>query len=93
MHEGHFGWGGRAIWLRQDGVDGRSVLHAKSASPNGWKLRNVSAIMFNETGGFRERFEAKSATLEDGRWKLANGWRIQSAIGLVYTCPSPRDRT
>ena len=83
-YSGPFGGGGRSIWLRQDGLDGQSVLHAKSASPNGWKLRNVSAVIFNETGGFRERFEAKTATLEDGRWRLNNGWLIQSGMAPQF---------
>ncbi|WP_436641355.1 LPS export ABC transporter permease LptG [Microbaculum sp. FT89] len=79
-YSGPFGWGGRAIWLRQDGVDGQSVLHARSASPNGWKLRRVTAIIFDQNGAFRERFEAKSAILEDGRWRLNNGWLIQPGL-------------
>jgi lipopolysaccharide export system permease protein len=83
-YSGPFGWGGRAIWLRQDGLDGQSVLHAKSASPNGWKLRGVTAIMFDEDGGFRERFEAKSAVLEDERWRLNNGWLIQPGLPPQY---------
>ncbi len=83
-YSGPLAYGGRAVWLRQDGVDGQSVLHAKSAAPNGWRLRSVTAIVFNEDGGFRERFEAKSAILEDGRWRLNNGWLIQPGMAPQF---------
>jgi lipopolysaccharide export system permease protein len=83
-YSGPFGWGGRSIWLRQDGLDGQSVLHAKSASPNGWKLRGVTAIVFDESGSFRERFESKTAVLEDGRWRMSNGWLIQPGMPPQY---------
>ncbi len=75
-----FGFAGKAIWLRQDGVDGQSVLHARTASRDGQRLRGVTAIVFDENGEFRERFEAKSAVMEEGRWRLINGWLIQADL-------------
>jgi len=79
-----FGFAGQAIWLRQDGVDGPSVLNAKVASANGQRLRTVTAIVFDENGEFRERFEARSAVLEDGRWRLNNGWLIQPGMAPYF---------
>lgn len=75
-----FGWAGRSIWLRQDGIDGQSVIHANSVSSNGLRLRGVTAIVFGDNGEFRERIEARSAVLEDGRWRLNNGWLIQPGL-------------
>lgn len=72
-----FGWTGKAVWLRQDGVDGPSILHAKAARSNGNRLKGVTAIVFDKKGEFQERVEARSARLEDGRWRLNNGWLIQ----------------
>lgn len=79
-YSGPFGWGGRSVWLRQDSVDGPSIIHAKSASPNGWKLRGVTAIVYNKDGAFQERFEARSAILENGRWRMTNGWLVQPRL-------------
>ncbi|MEJ8573365.1 LPS export ABC transporter permease LptG [Microbaculum marinum] len=75
-----FGFAGQSIWLRQDGVDGPSVLHANAASGDGQRLRSVTAIMFDGNGEFRERFEARSARLENGNWRLTNGWLIQPGM-------------
>jgi lipopolysaccharide export system permease protein len=79
-----FMWGGRSIWLRQDGVDGPSILHASGVTQQGERLRYVTALIFDEDGGFRERFEARAATLEDGRWRLNNGWLIRPGMPPEY---------
>lgn len=66
------------LWLRQDGVDGPSVLHAKAAANDGQSLNGVTAILYNEDLVFRQRIEAESAQLEQGRWRLENAWVISS---------------
>ncbi|TCT11372.1 lipopolysaccharide export system permease protein [Tepidamorphus gemmatus] len=72
-----FGGAGVSLWLRQDGVDGQSVLRARRASADGLKLRHVTAIVFDSNGGFAERVEARNAVLEEGRWRLNAAWLIQ----------------
>lgn len=62
--------GDAGSWLRQDGLDGQSVLTAARAGRNGLELRGVTAFIFDDTGRFKERVDADSATLLDGYWKL-----------------------
>ncbi len=60
----------RESWLRQDGVDGESILHARQSLDQGRRLFDVTLQTFNEDGGFRQRIEAKKAILVDNRWRL-----------------------
>ncbi len=64
----------RSVWLRQNGTDGPSVLHARSSFASGLRLRGVTAVVYDSDFTFRERIEATLARLEDGRWQLANAW-------------------
>jgi lipopolysaccharide export system permease protein len=65
--------GDAGSWLRQDGLDGQSVLTAGRAARNGLELRTVTAFIFDDAGHFKERLDAEKATLLDGYWKLENG--------------------
>lgn len=64
-------------WLRQDGLDGETILRAQQSLDQGLRLFGVTVFTFNDDGTFRERIEAKSAELADGAWNL------QDAV--VYT--------
>lgn len=66
-------------WLRQDGADGPSVIHARLASNYGLDLTGVSAFHYDEDGDLFERIEAKTAALKDGRWEFRDAW--VSAVG------------
>ena len=57
-------------WLRQDGLDGETILRARQSLDQGLRLFGVTVFTFNKDGGFRERIEAARATLDDGAWKL-----------------------
>ena len=57
-------------WLRQDGVDGQSVMHANLVSNRGLSLSGVSVWHYNKDKNFFERIEAKSADLKKGFWVL-----------------------
>lgn len=57
-------------WLRQDGLDGETILRARQSLDQGLRLFGVTVFTFNEQGAFHERIEAARATLEDGAWKL-----------------------
>lgn len=61
------------IWLRQDGVDGESVLHAKQILDNGEQLLGVTVFTFDRKGSFVERIEANKAVLADQSWHLSEG--------------------
>jgi len=64
--------GGSGRWLRQDGVDGSSVLSAKTAADQGQSLGTVEVVQFDRRGQFVEYVTADSAQLHDGFWQLGN---------------------
>ncbi|MCG8558235.1 MAG: LPS export ABC transporter permease LptG [Hyphomicrobiales bacterium] len=66
-------------WLRQDGADGQSVIHAQLTANQGLSLTGVSVIQFDKSGDFFERIEAETAELKSGRWELQKVW--VSAVG------------
>jgi lipopolysaccharide export system permease protein len=60
---------GERSWLRQDGADGQSVLHAKAVAKQGLELTSVIAFLFDQRGQFVERVDADKAILHDGYWE------------------------
>jgi lipopolysaccharide export system permease protein len=59
-------------WLRQDGRDGQSVMHASAVSNRGLSLSGVSVWQYGKNGEFYERIEAKTAELKRGYWLLTD---------------------
>jgi lipopolysaccharide export system permease protein len=66
------GKGGAGTWLRQDGLDGQSILNAGSARRRGTELTAVTAFVYDKTGTFNERVDAEQANLSEGFWILKN---------------------
>lgn len=64
--------GSSGSWLRQDGLDGQSVLNARSASKGGTVLSGVSAFAFDQDGRFAEKIDGKTAELYDGYWLITD---------------------
>jgi lipopolysaccharide export system permease protein len=58
------------IWVRQQSVDGQSILNAKASTEGGRRLTGVKIYAFDRNGRFVERVEARSAWLEPGNWVL-----------------------
>ena len=58
------------IWLRQDGAEGESVLHAKQILDGGERLFGVTLFTFDREGSFTRRIEAAEARLADRAWQL-----------------------
>jgi lipopolysaccharide export system permease protein len=61
---------GEGSWLRQDGVDGQSVMSAKAIANQGLSLVGVTVFQFDAQGRFVERIDADRANLADGYWEL-----------------------
>lgn len=61
-------------WLRQDSVDGPSIISAGLAADRGLSLIDVSAIQFDKSHRFLEHVDAGKATLRDGFWELEDAW-------------------
>ncbi len=57
-------------WMRQDGLDGETILRARQSLDQGLRLFGVTIFTFNKDGSFRERIEAERASLHDGAWNL-----------------------
>jgi lipopolysaccharide export system permease protein len=77
---------GRGFWVRQRSEDGQSVINAKSSRQQGIELGGVSVFRFDAAGHFRDRIEAKSATLESGYWRLE-----EARFYAPGTAPSDRE--
>ncbi len=61
---------GAGYWLRQRSEEGQTVINARSSRQQGIQLGGVSMFRFDPAGRFRDRIEARSATLEGGYWRL-----------------------
>jgi lipopolysaccharide export system permease protein len=70
---------GKDLWLRQNGTDGQSIIRAASSLDGGKRLAQVTFISFEPSGAFRERAEAREATLHEGYWELREA-RVMSAL-------------
>jgi len=70
---------GAGAWLREDGSDGPSVIHANAALRQGLELKGVTVFQYDREHRLIERVEAKMAVLKDGRWELDDAW--VSAVG------------
>jgi lipopolysaccharide export system permease protein len=66
-------------WLREDGADGPSVVHALRVSNQGLQLTGVTVFQYEPNQSVAERIEARKAILKDGRWELQDAW--VSAVG------------
>ncbi len=73
-----FSASGENAWLRQDGADGQTIIHARSSSGQGTVLANVTVYVFDQGGGFSERIEANRAVLKENYWELENAWIISA---------------
>ncbi|MHC5653243.1 LPS export ABC transporter permease LptG [Stappia sp. ICDLI1TA098] len=75
------------IWLRQDGADGESVVHAKQILDNGERLLGVTIFTFDRNGSFAERIEAHEARFSDRSWKLSQA-TVYTTTGDPQTYPT-----
>lgn len=58
------------LWVRQRSTAGEAIVNARATTDQGIKLSGVSIFTFDAEGRYRDRIEAKSATLQPGRWQL-----------------------
>jgi lipopolysaccharide export system permease protein len=58
------------LWLRQADPAGQSVVHAQQISAAGTELRDVIIFLYHGNDKFVGRLDAKTASLEEGRWEL-----------------------
>jgi lipopolysaccharide export system permease protein len=61
---------GGGFWLRQRSEEGQAIINATSSRQQGVELGGVTIFRFDASDHFRDRIEARSATLEHGYWRL-----------------------
>ncbi len=57
-------------WFRQGGQVGTSIMRARGADIAELRLSDVTAFVFDASGGFREKIKARTATFRQGQWTL-----------------------
>jgi lipopolysaccharide export system permease protein len=72
MAEVDTGARGAGVWLRQQSVDGQSIIQSRATTDGGQRLLGVRIFSFDNDGKFVERVEAASAVLELGNWVLTD---------------------
>ena len=70
-NETSFMVGNAGNWLRQDGVDGASVMRARAVADQGLALAGVTVFTYDLSGRFEEHVYAERALLGDGYWDLS----------------------
>ncbi len=63
---------GAGAWLRQESVDGPSILYAKTAANQGLTLGGVTLLQFDLNNRFYQQVQANKAELRQGYWRLEN---------------------
>jgi lipopolysaccharide export system permease protein len=74
---------GIGFWLRQRNEDSQIIINAKTSQLQGIQLGGVTVFRFDADGKFRDRIEARSATLERGYWRLDDARFYASGMPAV----------
>ncbi len=56
------------FWLNQINSDGQVIINAARSERQGGRLTGLTLFRFDTNNQFKERMEAREATLEDGHW-------------------------
>ena len=56
------------FWLNQINADGSVIINAARSEQQGVRLTGLTLFRFDTEKHFKERIEAREATLEEGRW-------------------------
>jgi lipopolysaccharide export system permease protein len=56
------------FWINQVNADGQVIINAARSQQQGVRLTGLTLFRFDTDNKFKERIEARSATLEDGFW-------------------------
>jgi lipopolysaccharide export system permease protein len=69
---------GKNIWIRQKSIDGQAIVRAEGIIGESATLTGVAVFVFDDSGAFSQRIEAREATLHEGFWELREA-RVLSA--------------
>ena len=60
--------GRRRFWINQANSDGQMIMNAARSEKQGVRLTGLTLFRFDTNYRFKERIEAREATLDEGRW-------------------------
>jgi lipopolysaccharide export system permease protein len=63
------------FWLNQVNSDGQVIMNALRSEQQGVRLTGLTLFRFDTNLQFKERIEAREATLEEGRWLIKSARR------------------
>jgi lipopolysaccharide export system permease protein len=63
------------FWINQVNSDGQAIINAARSEQQGIRLTGLTVFRFDTDNHFRERIEAREATLEDGNWLFKSARR------------------
>jgi lipopolysaccharide export system permease protein len=69
------------FWINQSNSEGQAIINAARSEQQGVRLTGLTVFRFDPELQFKERIEAREATLEEGRWLFKSVRR--------YTLDSP----
>jgi lipopolysaccharide export system permease protein len=58
------------FWINQVNADGQVIINATRSEQQGGRLTGLTLFRFDTENHFKERIEAREATLEQGRWRF-----------------------
>ncbi|CAN5280913.1 LPS export ABC transporter permease LptG [soil metagenome] len=61
---------GAGFWINQSTSEGQSIINAARSQGQGALLTGMTVFRYDPSGAFKERIEAKEATLQPGRWEF-----------------------
>jgi lipopolysaccharide export system permease protein len=56
------------FWINQSNSEGQAIINAARSEQQGVRLTGLTVFRFDPNLQFKDRIEAREATLEDGRW-------------------------
>jgi len=63
------------FWINQVNSDGQAIINAARSEQQGARLTGLTVFRFDTDFQFKERIEAREATLEEGRWLFKSARR------------------
>ncbi len=63
------------FWINQVNSDGQAIINAVRSEQQGVRLTGLTVFRFDTDFKFKERIEAREATLEEGRWLFKSARR------------------
>ena len=63
------------FWINQVNSDGQAIINAARSEQQGVRLTGLTVFRFDNDFQFKERIEAREASLEEGRWRFKGARR------------------